>query len=230
MANGAVFRYEPRTQKFDVYVSFGFANPHGHVFERWGQDIVFDGTGADPYHALLFSGDVDFPHKHGRPPQVYKQRTRPCSGVEILSSSHFPEEFRGNLLVLNVIGFQGILQYKLAGQGFELRRRPKSSRSCPRPTRTSARPTSRSGPTDRSTSPTGRTRSSATCSTTCAIPAATGRTAASTASATKAANCCKPAPIAGEPIDKLLDLLKSPGRPRPLSGPDRTVGPPDRPT
>ncbi|MFO0868194.1 MAG: PVC-type heme-binding CxxCH protein [Pirellulales bacterium] len=117
VANGAVFRFEPRTRKFDVYVSFGFANPHGHVFERWGQDIVYDGTGAQPYHALLFSGDVDFPQKHGRPPQVYQQRTRPCSGVEILSSSHFPEEFRGRLLVNNVIGFQGILQYQLADKG-----------------------------------------------------------------------------------------------------------------
>lgn len=112
VANGAVFRYEPRAQKFDVYVSFGFANPHGHIFDKWGQDIVWDGTGAQPYHALLFSGDVDFPNKHARPPQVYQQRTRPCSGVEVLSSSHFPEEHRGNLLVANVIGFQGILQYK----------------------------------------------------------------------------------------------------------------------
>ncbi|MDX1930744.1 MAG: HEAT repeat domain-containing protein [Pirellulaceae bacterium] len=113
VANGAVFRYEPRTQKFDVYVSFGFANPHGHAFEKWGQDFVYDGTGAQPYHALLFSGDLDYPNKHGRPPQVYQQRTRPCAGVEILSSSHFPEEHRDNLLVLNVIGFQGVLQYKL---------------------------------------------------------------------------------------------------------------------
>jgi hypothetical protein len=117
VANGAVFRYEPRTQKFDVYVSFGFANPHGHVFDRWGQDFVYDGTGAQPYHAVLFSESVDFPHKHASPPQVYKQRTRPCSGVEVLSSRHFPDEFQGNLLVNNVIGFQGILRYKMSDQG-----------------------------------------------------------------------------------------------------------------
>jgi glucose/arabinose dehydrogenase len=113
LANGGLFRYEPRAQKFDVYVSFGFANPHGHVFDRWGQDIVWDGTGSQPYHAVLFSGDLDYPNKHARPPQVYQQRTRPCSGTEVLSSSHFPEELRGNLLVLNVIGFQGILNYKV---------------------------------------------------------------------------------------------------------------------
>ncbi|MBI3862782.1 MAG: HEAT repeat domain-containing protein [Planctomycetia bacterium] len=114
VANGAVFRYEPRAQKFDVYVSFGFANPHGHAFDRWGQDFVYDGTGAQPYHAVLFSSSVDFPHKHAQPPQVYKQRTRPCSGVEFLTSRHFPEEFQGNLLVNNVIGDQGILRYKVS--------------------------------------------------------------------------------------------------------------------
>src|SRR5262249_38025233 len=102
-----------RTQKFDVYVTFGFANPHGHVFNYWGQDIVMDGTGANPYDAALFSGHLDFPQKHFRPPQVYQQRTRPCPGVEILSSRHFPQENQGNLLVPNVIGFQGILQYKI---------------------------------------------------------------------------------------------------------------------
>jgi putative heme-binding domain-containing protein len=116
-ANASVFRYEPRAQKFDVYVNFGFANPHGHAFDRWGQDIVVDGTGANPYHAALFSGHLDYPQRHNRPPQVYQQKTRPCPGIEYLSSNHFPPEFQGNLLVPNVIGFQGILRYKIEDQG-----------------------------------------------------------------------------------------------------------------
>jgi putative heme-binding domain-containing protein len=117
VANGAVFRYEPRTQKFDIYVTTPFANPHGHVWDHWGQDFVYDGTGANPYHGALFSGHLDFPAKHPKPPQVYQQRTRPCPGVEILSSRHFPAHSQGNLLVANVIGFQGILQYRLNDQG-----------------------------------------------------------------------------------------------------------------
>jgi putative heme-binding domain-containing protein len=116
-ANAAVFRYEPRTQKFSVYVPYGFANPHGHVWNAWGQDFVYDGTGAQPYHGALFSGHLNFPQKHPHPPQVYQQRTRPCPGVEILSSRHFPQENQGNLLVPNVIGFQGILQYKVEDKG-----------------------------------------------------------------------------------------------------------------
>ena len=117
LANAGVFRYEPRTQKFDVYVSYGFANPHGHVFDRWGQDIVVDGTGSVPYHAALFSGHVDFPTKHPQPPTVYQQRTRPCPGMEYLSSKHFPPEMQDDLLVGNVIGFQGILRYKVEDKG-----------------------------------------------------------------------------------------------------------------
>jgi putative heme-binding domain-containing protein len=119
--NAGVFRYEPRTQKFDVYITYAFANPHGHVFTRWGQDIVYDGTGANPYDAALISGHLDYPHKHPSAPQVYQQRTRPCPGVEILSSRHFPEANQGNLLVANVIGFQGILQYRVEDNGSSLK-------------------------------------------------------------------------------------------------------------
>ena len=106
------------TQKFDVYVTYGFANPHGHVFDRWGQDIVVDGTGANPYHGDPLLRPPRLSRRSTpQPPQVYQQRTRPCPGVEILSSRHFPEENQGNLLVANVIGFQGILQYKIEDKG-----------------------------------------------------------------------------------------------------------------
>jgi len=112
-ANAGVYRYEPRTHKFEVYVSYDFANPHGHVFDRWGEDFVMDGTGAEPYIGACFSGLTYFPARHKRAPKLYEQRTRPCPGMEILSSAQFPEESQGNLLVANVIGFLGILQYKI---------------------------------------------------------------------------------------------------------------------
>lgn len=118
--SGSVFRYEPRSKKIDVHVSYGFANPHGHAFDYWGNDIVVDGTGAVPYHGTLFSGHVNFPVKHSSPPSVYKQRTRPCPGLEFVSSEHLPEAMRGNLWVPNVIGLQGILQYKVEPKGASL--------------------------------------------------------------------------------------------------------------
>ena len=111
VANGAVFQYEPRTGKVGLYTSYGFANPHGHAFDRWGDDIVVDGTGSVPYWGSVFSTRLEGLDKHGGAPSVYGQRTRPCPGIEFLSSPHFPAEFQGNLLVGNVIGFQGILRY-----------------------------------------------------------------------------------------------------------------------
>ncbi|MGH7140063.1 MAG: DUF7133 domain-containing protein, partial [Pirellulales bacterium] len=115
--DACVWRFEPRTFKFERYVPYGFANPHGHVFDRWGQDIVHDGTGAQPYHGAVMSGYVEFPQKHPHAPQVYNQRTRPCPATEILSSRHFPDEMQDNLLVGNVIGFQGLLRYQLENKG-----------------------------------------------------------------------------------------------------------------
>ena len=115
-ANAGVYRYEPRTHKFEVYVSYDFANPHGHVFDRWGEDFVMDGTGAEPYIGACFSGRTYFPQRHKRAPKLYEQRTRPCPGMDILSSRQFPEQMQGNLLVANVIGFLGILQYQVVDQ------------------------------------------------------------------------------------------------------------------
>ncbi|HEX5443723.1 MAG TPA: HEAT repeat domain-containing protein, partial [Pirellulales bacterium] len=115
--DACVWRFDPRTYKLDRYIPYGFANPHGHVFDRWGQDIVHDGTGAQPYHGAIFSGHLEFPQKHPHAPQVYQQRTRPCPATEILSSRHFPTDMQGNLLVGNVIGFQGILRYRLDDKG-----------------------------------------------------------------------------------------------------------------
>jgi len=54
--NGCVWRFHPRTWRVERYVAYDFANPHGHVFDRWGQDFVTDGTGNVNYYALPFSG------------------------------------------------------------------------------------------------------------------------------------------------------------------------------
>jgi len=117
-ANAAVYRFEPRSFKFEVYVPYGFANPHGHVFERWGSDFVTDGTGNVNYYAAAFSGFLPFPDRHPNLQRFLDNKgMRPCPGTEILTSRHFPPEYQGRYLVANVIGFQGIMQYKLNDQG-----------------------------------------------------------------------------------------------------------------
>ena len=112
LVDGGVYRFEPRTFKISTYVPHSFPNPHGHSFDRWGQDFVTDGTGSTTCWGAPFSVHAEFPNKRGKPPAVYKQRTRPTPATEILSSRHFPEEMQGNFLIPNVIGVLGILQYK----------------------------------------------------------------------------------------------------------------------
>ncbi len=121
------------------------------------------------------------------------------------------------------------MQYRYAEKGFGGDSPPsRSSRSCNRPIRISARPTSKSAPTARFNFWIGRTRSSATCNIICAIQAAITSTAASIASRIPAGRLLKPAKIAGEPIDILLDLLKEPARPRAISHPYRIGQPAQR--
>jgi glucose/arabinose dehydrogenase len=120
VVNAGVFRFEPRTDKLDIFISYQFANPWGHIFDRWGQNFVADASGGDNYFGTAFSGDIDYPHKRGDLKRFLTKQWRPTCGCELVSSRNFPDEMQGNYLLNNCIGFQGTLQYKLkdAGSGF----------------------------------------------------------------------------------------------------------------
>jgi lysophospholipase L1-like esterase len=121
-ADGGVYRFEPRAWKFEVYIPMNFPNPHGHVFDRWGRDIVFDATGGQPYYGPSFSTKKYYPAMETRnAPRPGAVKTRPVGGTDILSTRHFPESMQGNIVVLNVIGFRGILNYKLSEDGAGLK-------------------------------------------------------------------------------------------------------------
>jgi len=115
--DAAIYRFDPRTSRLEVYANHPFVNPHGHVFDKWGQDIILDGTMAVPYAGALASGHIPWPNKRSRAPTIYNPRTRPCPAAEIVSSAHFSAEYQDELLVQNVIGDVGILRYKVSPNG-----------------------------------------------------------------------------------------------------------------
>jgi glucose/arabinose dehydrogenase len=117
VANAGVFRFEPKTFKFEVFVSYGFANPWGHFFDRWGQNLVADASGGANYFGTAFSGQVDYPSKHGKLKEFLVKQWRPTSGCELVSSRNFPDETQGDYLLNNVIGFQGVLRYRMKDDG-----------------------------------------------------------------------------------------------------------------
>jgi glucose/arabinose dehydrogenase/lysophospholipase L1-like esterase len=113
LREAGVFRYEPKTEKFDIFVSYGFANPWGHYVDRWGQNLVADASGGANYFGTAFSGDVDYPNKHGHMNEFLVKQWRPTSGCELVASRNFPDDTQGDYLLNNVIGFQGILRYRV---------------------------------------------------------------------------------------------------------------------
>jgi glucose/arabinose dehydrogenase/uncharacterized cupredoxin-like copper-binding protein len=119
--DAGTYRYEPRTQKLEVFISYKYANPHGMAFDRWGQPFIADASGGANYFGTAFSGWLPYPEKHSTMQQWFPKRVRPTSGCEFVSSGHFPDSAQGDFLLNNCIGVQGILQHKVkdAGSGFE---------------------------------------------------------------------------------------------------------------
>lgn len=119
--NAGSYRYEPLSQKLDVFVSYNYANPHGISFDKWGQTFISDASGGANYFATAFSGHLPYPDKHSSMQQFFPKRVRPTSGCEFVSSRHFPDEAQGRFLLNNCIGVQGILQHEVkpVGSGYE---------------------------------------------------------------------------------------------------------------
>lgn len=116
LRDAGVFRYEPRSFRLEVFVSYPFANPWGHTFDEWGQSFVADASGGSNYYGTAFSGYKPYPRKSSRM-REFTSRVRPTSGVEFVKSRHFPDEMQGHWLINNTIGFQGTKQHRVFEEG-----------------------------------------------------------------------------------------------------------------
>ena len=155
--------------KFEVYIPMNFPNPHGHVFDSWGRDIVFDATGGQPYYGPSFSTKKYYPametNKAPRPGTV---RTRPGRRRRDPVEPSFPRRDAGQHRRAQHDRIQGAAQLQ-AERG---RRRPEVGRGASRFSvgRREFPPRGRGSRARRRAvfRSTGTTRSSGTCSTTCA--------------------------------------------------------------
>lgn len=114
--DGCIYRYEPNTGKFGRHAAYGFANPHGRVFDYWGNDLITDGTGNQNYFGPAFSGHLD-KGKHREMRQFWDRPSRPSAANGLISSRHFPDDWQGQFLSCNVIGYQGIFRVKMSEVG-----------------------------------------------------------------------------------------------------------------
>jgi len=94
---GGIWQFRPETMQLEVFVR-GFINPWGHHVDPYGQSFITDGANGEGItHGIPGAGYPTVVGMtrilHGLNPGSPKH----C-GLEILSGTHLPEDWRGNLI------------------------------------------------------------------------------------------------------------------------------------
>ena len=122
--NGGWFRYSPQRRQLERSARLSIPNPWGMAFDAYGQDFFADTS--DPYIRWLSPATLKVPFGEfaPRPKNLVPkaQMVRPTSGLEFISSRHFPDDVQGDILINNTIGFLGTKQHAVSedGTGFAL--------------------------------------------------------------------------------------------------------------
>lgn len=118
-SNGGFFRYSPQRNHLERSVRLSIPNPWGTAFDRWGQPFFLETSDPDFHWMVPASVKADYGQFTPKPPSIVEknQRVRPTSGLEFVSSRHFPDEVQDDLLLCNTIGFLGIKQHQLIDSG-----------------------------------------------------------------------------------------------------------------
>ncbi len=119
-SDAIAWRYEPRTMKMEKYAPYGLVNPHGKVWDAWGNDILTNATSNGNYFGPAISGHLD-EGDHPGIKDFWNRPSRPCPGTWMISSRHFPDDWQGNFLNCNVISDQCIYRVKVSQDGSGLK-------------------------------------------------------------------------------------------------------------
>ena len=117
--NGGFYRFSPQRKHLERTAQLSIPNPWGIAFDEWGQPIFAETSGPDVLWMLpgtVKSRYGQATHK-GRNIIEDDHRVRPTSGLEFVSSRHFPDEVQGDLLINNTIGFLGMKQHEYMDDG-----------------------------------------------------------------------------------------------------------------
>ncbi len=125
--NGGFYRYSPQLHKLDRIAQLAIPNPWGIAFDHWGQPFFAETSSPDvrwmtPGTVLPRYGEAT--HKSFQ--LIEKDHmVRPTSGLEFISSRHFPDEVQGDLILNNTIGFLGTKQHQVwdDGTGYKTKHR-----------------------------------------------------------------------------------------------------------
>jgi putative heme-binding domain-containing protein len=94
---GGIWRFRPETLELEV-LCYGFVNPWGHHFDRWGQSFATDGAYGEGIN-YVFPGSVFFsaPGATRIVAGLNPGSPKHC-GLEIVSGRHLPPDWDGNMI------------------------------------------------------------------------------------------------------------------------------------
>ena len=111
---GTTWRYDPVRRKLDNFISYPYANPWGNVFNKYGDHFIADASTGRCHFGTPLSTAIDYPIKHTiRSGFLTSDFSPKTCGMEIISSTNFPPEVQGDILLNTFVGFQGIRQHSI---------------------------------------------------------------------------------------------------------------------
>jgi len=113
--NGGFYRYSPQRSHLERTAQLPIPNPWGIAFDEWGQNFFAHTSGPDVTWMMPGSIKSRYGQASPLPKNLIQEehRVRPTSGLEFISSRHFPDEVQGDLIINNTIGFLGTKQHTM---------------------------------------------------------------------------------------------------------------------
>ncbi|MFK7847594.1 MAG: PVC-type heme-binding CxxCH protein [Rhodothermales bacterium] len=117
--NGGFIRYNPQRHHLERVAQLAIPNPWGIAFDEWGQNFFAETSGPDVRWMLPGSVKPRYGNATHKSRNLIEDahRVRPTSGLEFVSSRHFPDEIQGDLIINNTIGFLGTKLHKMVDDG-----------------------------------------------------------------------------------------------------------------
>lgn len=117
--NGGFFRYAPQRRHLERHAQLSIPNPWGIAFDEWGQHFFAETSGPDVRWMMPGSVKPRYGVATHKSFNLIEDdhRVRPTSGLEFVSSRHFPPDVQGDLLINNTIGFLGMKQHMIEDNG-----------------------------------------------------------------------------------------------------------------
>jgi len=117
--DGGFFRFDPRRRQLERHAQLPIPNPWGIAFDDWGQHFFLYTSSPDTEWMLPGSVKPRYGAANPKSQNLIEpaHRVRPTSGIEFVSSRHFPDEVQGDMLINNNIGFLGTKQHQVTEDG-----------------------------------------------------------------------------------------------------------------